>query len=192
MDAFGNELEKVKDEPLTFNVVQTSATDRSAKGVGKGPIINGYPASFDPVYGMTPPQVQTIPIEFQFTPKKSTDLSGVLTPEEELWSALLALSSLLLVMAGAFLLGYTVGSRRRLTTTAPGTTAQTPTVESKKPADPLAAAKSDSSSENSERIAWVVAVQTTGEALPTESLQPAEVQQTPLSAEAVGTVCATA
>ena len=96
LDTFGNELEKVSDQPPTFNIL-------SRKG-DASPVIHGYDSML--------PQVQSIPIELQFIPKKPTAVTQT-SAEEDLWSALLMLASLLLVMASAFLLGYTVGRRQR-------------------------------------------------------------------------------
>lgn len=106
LDGWGNELDKVGEDPLTFRVRPSHAAERQ-----KGPVIHGYP---DP-----PADHHTV--ELKFIQKKTTGVApraggaGGTTearPPEEVWLSMCLLSSAVLMCALWFLLGYWMGRRR--------------------------------------------------------------------------------
>jgi hypothetical protein len=102
-DDKGNELEKLTDDPVTFQVI--------TKQTKPAPVIKGYP---DLV-----PDYQTIPIEIQFIPKKSSELmvrhqTANRTDweiDENLGAALLMVGSATLLCMLWFFAGYFLGRK---------------------------------------------------------------------------------
>ena len=107
MDARGNELDKISDDPPTFQVKPPPQSPTHVPA----PIIHGYPEP------PPDPYQQTIPIELQFIPQRKTkgapgSGSWGDTPEAEDWWVGVVVASLAgLMFALWFLLGYWTGRR---------------------------------------------------------------------------------
>lgn len=137
LDVFGNELDKLQDDPLTFHV----RPPPEVVAQRKAPVIHGYPE---------PPPPETHAIELQFIPKKTTDHWDDTREAEEFWVALLLVvaAAVLLCMLW-FLLGYWTGRRvaaavvplpQSQTTSSREATSPAPAPASPKPKEPEAVA----------------------------------------------------